>query len=109
MIKVNVCTICINHSVPLCSDSPLRAELIPKTSRPAKKTTGSGLTARRHLVHDQPLTFHSKVKSSGYTAQPRYALQHSCTSISSPLTGAECLFQRLAISQDLLTKNYPVH
>ena len=65
----------INRSVPLCTDSPLRAELIPKVGRPAKKTPGSGLTTKRHLVHDQPLTFHSKVKSSGYTTQPRYDLQ----------------------------------
>lgn len=90
-------------SSPLCSNSPLRAELVPKTTakqQQRKNTSQKGqfcptdflffsclslINARRSLflisiflgiktgVRDQPLTFNSRVKSSGYTAAtPRH-------------------------------------
>lgn len=93
----------IFFSSPLCSNSPLRAELVPKTTakqQQQKNTSQKGqfcptdflffsclslINARRSLflnsiflgiktgVRDQPLTFSSRVKSSGYTAAtPRH-------------------------------------
>lgn len=93
-------TLSVNASVPLCADSPLRAELTPKVGRPAKKTLDSGLTTKRHLVHDQPLTFHSKIKSSGYTAQPR-------SKMFVPDTGHKSRPNRKKLSNTLSATAYP--
>ncbi|XP_065919304.1 WD repeat-containing protein 27-like isoform X2 [Dysidea avara] len=65
----------VTASVPLCAESPLRAELVPKESKPVKKMTAPGHTNKKqHRVHDRPLTFHTKIKSSGYTAQSRHKM-----------------------------------
>ena len=100
---VTVLFIFLFFSSPLCSNSPLRAELVPKTTakqQQQKNTSQKGqfcptdflffsclslINARRSLflisiflgiktgVRDQPLTFNSRVKSSGYTAAtPRH-------------------------------------
>ncbi|XP_074657849.1 WD repeat-containing protein 27-like [Tubulanus polymorphus] len=72
--------ISVLSSIPLNKDSPLRAELVPKTkeAKPAKKL--SSLSTRRpslpgsldkkgKIASDQPVTYHSKVKSSGYSSE----------------------------------------
>lgn len=105
-------TLCVDSSVPLCAESPLRAELIPKASKTVAKKMATGGATRRHPVHDQPLTFHSKVKSSGYTAQPRKEFcehHHYDTNISSPFAGTNCLLQILVTSQSLLVNCHPTH
>jgi len=66
--------ILVQTSVVLCADSPLRTDLLPKASSSSKKVVSSKATTKRQPIHDQPLTFHTKVKSSGYTTQPRDAL-----------------------------------
>jgi hypothetical protein len=56
---------------PLVRDSPLKAELVPKGRSTTKKTGLAETTSSKCAVRDQPLTFHSKIKSSGYTSGPR--------------------------------------
>ena len=88
---------CFSFSSPLCCNSPLKAELVPKTAtkkhqRPLGKGNFPSKVNKRNYflrkififklflflggkydVRNQPLTFHSKVKSSGYaSAPPRY-------------------------------------
>ena len=54
----------------LLSESPLKAELVPKPKVCIKKGNAKGLPKRSEMK-DRPLTFHSKVKSSGYSTAPR--------------------------------------
>ncbi|XP_035688084.1 WD repeat-containing protein 27-like [Branchiostoma floridae] len=66
--------ISVLSSTPLAENSPLRSELVPRS----KETSSGRQKQRGHLVTkpkgqggDQPLTFKSKIKSSGYTQAPR--------------------------------------
>ncbi|XP_048585644.1 WD repeat-containing protein 27 isoform X2 [Nematostella vectensis] len=72
-------------SAPLCANSPLKAELVlkPPAGKSVKKTAVKPATARgkSSAIQDQPLTFKSKVKSSGYIDVPR-------TKMFSPKTNA---------------------
>ena len=65
-------------SAPLVTDSPLKSELILKP----KSVKLSGLSKNKSrvpgtvdkkgsIVDKQPIVFHAKVKSSGYTEKPR--------------------------------------
>ncbi|XP_078674143.1 WD repeat-containing protein 27-like isoform X2 [Branchiostoma floridae x Branchiostoma belcheri] len=66
--------ISVLSSTPLSENSPLRSELVPRskeTSSGKQKQRGHLATKPKGQVGDQPLTFKSKVKSSGYTQAPR--------------------------------------
>ncbi|CAH1264288.1 WDR5B [Branchiostoma lanceolatum] len=66
--------ISVLSSTPLSESSPLRSELVPRskeTSSGKQKQRGHQTTKPKGQVGDQPLTFKSKVKSSGYTQAPR--------------------------------------
>ncbi|KAI8514888.1 WD repeat-containing protein 27 [Branchiostoma belcheri] len=66
--------ISVLSSTPLSENSPLRSELVPRskeTSSGKQKQRGHLATKPKGQVGDQPLTFKSKVKSSGYTQEPR--------------------------------------
>ncbi|XP_021248597.1 WD repeat-containing protein 27 isoform X3 [Numida meleagris] len=54
---------------PLLPKSPLRTNLNKNTKEPLSKASGVKST-----VKDQPLVFHNKIKSSGYTAAPRMTM-----------------------------------
>ncbi|XP_069810603.1 WD repeat-containing protein 27 isoform X2 [Dendropsophus ebraccatus] len=64
----------IVSSDPLLSTSPLRCELPKKKDK--QKTNGS-----QTKVKDQPLVFHNKIKSSGYTTAPRMKMFSPKTNI----------------------------
>ncbi|XP_028409682.1 WD repeat-containing protein 27-like isoform X2 [Dendronephthya gigantea] len=62
---------------PLCQNSPLKAALVPKvdpdipTKRTVKKDKVTTKKTKQGGPQDQPVTFKTKIKSSGYTATPR--------------------------------------
>ncbi|KAJ3186330.1 WD repeat-containing protein 27 [Gaertneriomyces sp. JEL0708] len=73
-------------SVSVSDDAELSFEISDTTEfatgsplKPKKLTSNSSLTSKKQVtprskkggVHDQPVTFHSKVKSSGYTQAPQ--------------------------------------
>ena len=64
-------------SVPLVTGSILMTQsLAPPQSKPhpSHQHTGSKAKGKVSSVKDRPLTFKSKIRSSGYTQQPRYSL-----------------------------------
>ncbi|XP_031565676.1 WD repeat-containing protein 27-like [Actinia tenebrosa] len=74
VIGLETSVITVLSSEPLHANSPLKAELLPKSSIPPSKKTlkkGPSTKGKTSLAQDQPLTFKSKVKSSGYTDAPR--------------------------------------
>jgi len=103
-------TITVLSNSPLYSNSPLKAELVPKTAakQHQKKALQKGLKTG---VRDQPLTFHSKVKSSGYTAAtPRSKMFSPNTSLSKPKTSTAALKKTTSTfsSVGATLKEYPV-
>ncbi|KAL4238028.1 WD40 repeat-like protein [Mactra antiquata] len=67
----------------LLEDSPLRSELLPK-QKDTKETKPKGNTSPRKggILDNQPLTFKTKVKSSGYSTPPRMTMFQPQTSKS---------------------------
>ncbi|XP_071963936.1 WD repeat-containing protein 27-like [Antedon mediterranea] len=68
--SVQVADITVLSSTPLLDSSPLRSELIPKSKAETKPKKSSA--QKKSLIPDnQSLTFHSKIKSSGYSQKSR--------------------------------------
>jgi WD40 repeat protein len=68
-------------SSPLVPNSPLKADLQPKLSQPKPQPSANGrakpgsLNKKGQIVDKQPLTFQTKIKSSGYSSSgPRSAM-----------------------------------
>ncbi|KAK3591286.1 hypothetical protein CHS0354_004335 [Potamilus streckersoni] len=61
---------------PLLPDSPLQAELVPKQKpdKPHKQRGFLSTPQKGRVMADQPLTFKTKIKSSGYTEAPRMTM-----------------------------------
>nr|XP_015218204.1 PREDICTED: WD repeat-containing protein 27 isoform X2 [Lepisosteus oculatus] len=83
---------------PLLPDSLLSSDVLRKdASKPPKKS------AVKNCVKDQPVVFHSKVKSSGYTAP-------GCRTMFSPKTNTQKKNHQLSKSSkknEVLFKDYP--
>eukprot|EP00794_Sanderia_malayensis_P020041 gene20041-22008_t len=73
-------------TAPLVNGSPLQAMLESKQS--TKKSQKGSKTPRGSSQMDQPLTFNSKVKSSGYSATSRSAMFTPKTNASSKKNGS---------------------
>ncbi|CDQ79208.1 unnamed protein product [Oncorhynchus mykiss] len=67
-------------SAPLMPESPLNAELKKKGPKPPTKTGKRG-------VKEQPLVFHTQVKSSGYTQCPRMTMFSPKTNVQKKTPG----------------------
>ncbi|XP_064602272.1 WD repeat-containing protein 27-like isoform X2 [Liolophura sinensis] len=101
----------LSHA-PLLENSILKSELLPKQKNGAKPVTGKGKSsnpATKKLpgsVSDQPLTFKSKVKSSGYTAAPRKGMFNPQTNVNKgKLPGKK---PSPSLSDRLVMKEYPI-
>lgn len=97
---------------PLCSNSPLRAELVPKTTAKQQQQKNTSQKGIKTGVRDQPLTFNSRVKSSGYTAAtPRSKMFSPNTSLSKPKTSTVSLKKTTSTSTSsgVTLKEYPVN
>lgn len=82
-------TVTVLSNAPLCSNSPLKAELVPKTTTKLRQKQKSSTKDVKTRVLDQPLTFHPKVKSSGYSSSaPRSKMFSPNTSASKPKPSA---------------------
>ncbi|XP_058953759.2 WD repeat-containing protein 27 [Pocillopora verrucosa] len=82
-------TVTVLSNAPLCSNSPLKAELVPKTATKLRQKQKSSTKDVKTRVLDQPLTFHPKVKSSGYSSSaPRSKMFSPNTSASKPKPSA---------------------
>ncbi|CAH1792268.1 unnamed protein product, partial [Owenia fusiformis] len=68
--------ITVLSSVPICANSPLKAELVPKTKHAptSAKKSQKGFLKKSTIGGDQALTFKSSIKSSGYTEKPRSSM-----------------------------------
>ncbi|XP_041107264.1 WD repeat-containing protein 27 [Polyodon spathula] len=74
-------TLCVVARIPLLPTSPLNFELVKREdSKPACQKKSDVKSS----VKDQPLVFHTKVKSSGYTATPRMTMFSLKTNIQKP-------------------------
>ncbi|KAM3931161.1 WD repeat-containing protein 27 [Leptodactylus fuscus] len=83
----------IVSSDPLLLTSPLRCELPKKQDK--LKTNGP-----QTKIKDQPLVFHSKIKSSGYTTAPRMKM-------FSPKTNIKAI-QVSKVKKEISRKEYPL-
>ncbi|XP_060577930.1 WD repeat-containing protein 27-like isoform X2 [Ruditapes philippinarum] len=68
----------------LLDDSPLRADMTPKTKDTKDKVPRDFVTPPKKgaILDKQPVTFKTKIKSSGYTAAPRMTMFTPSTNIS---------------------------
>ncbi|XP_060081594.1 WD repeat-containing protein 27-like [Ylistrum balloti] len=82
-------------NVALADNSPLRSELVFKQKEDTRTKKQKGyLTPNKksgQRIEDQPLTFKTSVKSSGYTATPRNTMFKPRTDFSSSASGARRL------------------
>lgn len=102
-------------NAPLLEDSVLRSEMVKKMKEDpkAKKQKASSLTPQKkpgHMMKDQPITFHSKIKSSGYTAAPRQTMFKPMTSSSkTPSSNSPLLHSSSSSSlSKTMDKRYPM-
>ncbi|RXN10557.1 WD repeat-containing 27 isoform X2 [Labeo rohita] len=68
--KLQSCHASLQQSSPLMTMSPLNAELMKHGPKPQRKI---GVSCQKS-VKDQPLVFHTRVKSSGYNTAPQKGL-----------------------------------
>ncbi|KAL5009013.1 hypothetical protein ScPMuIL_014594 [Solemya velum] len=95
-------------NVPLNEKSPLRSELVIRSKEGSAKSsikTRTGKQGNRGTSVDKPVTFHTKVKSSGYTVAPRTQmfkpkLNHGKTSSSEKTI-------KLSTLKEALDRHYP--
>ncbi|XP_068683722.1 WD repeat-containing protein 27-like isoform X2 [Montipora foliosa] len=105
MRGTDVAVITVLSNSPLCSNSPLKAELVPKsaTKQHQKQSLKTGGTPG---IRDQPLTFHAKVKSSGY------ASAHPRSKMFSPNIGSMKKAPEVSLRKPIVRKSrkeYPVN
>ncbi|PFX32770.1 WD repeat-containing protein 27 [Stylophora pistillata] len=99
-------------SAPLCSNSPLKAELVPKTATKQRQKQKPSTKGMKTEVFDQPLTFHSKVKSSGYSSSAARSKMFSPSTSASKPKKASAFPLKKAASTSLCSgaslKEYPM-
>ncbi|XP_052766910.1 WD repeat-containing protein 27-like [Mya arenaria] len=76
--------ITVLSTASLLEDSPLRADMTPKQKDNKDKKPRDFVSHQKKgvITGNQPLTFKTKIKSSGYTAQPRTTMFKPQTSFS---------------------------
>ncbi|XP_053373699.1 WD repeat-containing protein 27-like isoform X2 [Mercenaria mercenaria] len=90
----------------LLDDSPLRADMTPKPKDTKDKTPRDFVTPSKKgsILDKQPLTFKTKIKSSGYSTAPRTTMFKPQTNISAkPKT-----FAKSSARQTRSAREYPV-
>lgn len=95
---------------PLGENSPLRSELVIKAKEgPTKPSTkfSTGKQARKGTSIDQSLTFHTKVKSSGYTAAPRTTMFKPKTNFGK--TSSDKSTIKVSSLKEALDRQYPTN
>ncbi|XP_006823341.2 WD repeat-containing protein 27-like [Saccoglossus kowalevskii] len=102
--------ITVLSSTPLCVNSPLKSELVPKTKEATPVKRGSKLwppAGMRKVTSpdNQPLTFKTKIKSSGYTEKPRMNMFSPQTNKSKATTSSKF---KLSSGCRPGTKEYPM-
>lgn len=99
-------------SAPLWSNSPLKAELVPKTATKQRQKQKPSTKGMKTEVFDQPLTFHSKVKSSGYSSSAARSKMFSPSTCASKPKKASAFPLKKAASTSLCSgaslKEYPM-
>ncbi|XP_078000774.1 WD repeat-containing protein 27-like [Glandiceps talaboti] len=103
--------ITVLSSTPLLANSPLKSDLVPKTKEttpPKKGKLWPPAGAKKGVVNtdNQPLTFKSKVKSSGYTDPPRMNMFSPITNKSRSSAGSR--HSKPNSANRTLIKEYPM-
>lgn len=101
-------------NAPLIDDSVLRSEMVKKVKEEPKGKKTKGITPHKkpgQIMQDQPVTFHNKVKSSGYTASPRQTMFKPMTSFSKTPSSNSLLSHSSSTSSlgKSMDKKYPTN
>ncbi|XP_076099773.1 WD repeat-containing protein 27-like isoform X1 [Mytilus galloprovincialis] len=106
--------ITVLSNTPLLPNSALRSEMVKKVKEDPKAKKTKGATPKNkpgQMMKDQPITFHHKVKSSGYTETPRQTPMFKPQTNFSKSASSSSLMSHSSSSSSLgksMDKTYPM-